>query len=80
MVRGTVKTWNEDEGWGVLVSHDVPGDVWVHFGHIEGFPDVSSLDAGAAVEFDFITPPGGQDGYTYRALWVRQLGGEEASQ
>jgi cold shock protein len=78
-VRGTVKHWNEDEGWGVLASHDVTGDVWAHFSHIEGQPGVGSLDAGAAVEFAFITPPGGQDGYAYRAVWVRQLDGKDAS-
>jgi hypothetical protein len=34
VVDGTVKLWNDDEGWGVLASPQVPGDVWAHFSHI----------------------------------------------
>jgi cold shock CspA family protein len=60
MVRGSVKEWNHDLGWGVLVSPDVPGEVWVHFIHGEAEEALRSLDAGAAVEFDFIAPPGGK--------------------
>jgi CspA family cold shock protein len=73
MVRGSVKEWNQDLGWGVLVSPDVPGEVWAHFIHIEAEETFRSLDAEAAVEFDFIAPPGGQDGFEYRATRVRQL-------
>jgi CspA family cold shock protein len=76
VVRGKVKEWNEDLGWGVLLSPDVPGEVWAHFMHIDSQGAFRSLDAGAAVEFDFIAPPGGQDGFLYRATWVRQLPSE----
>jgi CspA family cold shock protein len=78
--RGTVKAYNEDEGWGVLVSPEVPGEVWVSFMHLESFinrdPDITvKLDPGATVQFDYITmsEPGGQDGFSYRATWVEQL-------
>lgn len=66
MVRGIVKLWNHDEGWGVVSSPAVPGDVWVHFMHIEG-EGYRSLAVGATVEFDYTAVPGGQDGYGYRA-------------
>jgi len=69
---GTVKSWNDDEGWGVLTSPELDEDVWAHFAYVEaeGFRE---LGPGAAVEFDYEQPPGGQDGFTYRATRVRQL-------
>lgn len=69
MVRGTVKVWNDDEGWGVLVSPEAHGEVWAHFSHIdsEGY---RTLEPGAAVAFDYVAVPGGQDGYDYRATQV----------
>jgi cold shock CspA family protein len=72
--RGKVKAYSEDEGWGVLVSADAPGEVWVGFMAIEG-EGFRKLDVGAVVEFDYITmsEPGGQDGYSHRATWVEQL-------
>jgi CspA family cold shock protein len=74
MVRGTVKEWNDADGWGVLVSPAAPREVWALHVHIQGQEGYRSLQPGAAVEFEFITPSGPQDGYTYRAVWVRQLG------
>jgi cold shock CspA family protein len=35
MVDGIVKTWDGDEGWGVLTSPDVPGEVFAHFSNID---------------------------------------------
>jgi cold shock protein len=70
MVRGTVKRWDEEAGWGVLSSPDVPGDVWAHFMHIEG-DGFRSLEQGEEVDFDCEhLPPPGQDGYLYRATRV----------
>jgi hypothetical protein len=28
MVRGEVKFWDNEKGWGALVSSEVDGDVW----------------------------------------------------
>lgn len=36
MVDGVVKRWSDEDGWGVLVSREVPGEVFVHFSHVEG--------------------------------------------
>jgi cold shock protein len=74
MVRGTVKSWNDDEGWGVLVSPDAPGEVWAHFGQIEA-AGYRALMAGAAVTFDYERVPGGQDGYDFRARQIRSVHG-----
>ena len=69
MVDGIVRHWNDDEGWGVLTSPDVPGEVFAHFSHIdaEGY---RSLDDGESVRFDWEHFPPGQDGYYYRATRV----------
>lgn len=67
MVEGTVKAWSDDEGWGVLESAEVPGDVWAHFGAIEttGF---RTLAVGQRVTFEVLDLGGPiQDGYRYRA-------------
>ena len=69
VVRGTVKSWNADDGWGVLVSPQVSGDVWAHFSQIEaeGFRE---LEAGASVDFEYEAYPEGQDGYHCRATRI----------
>ena len=36
IVQGTVKSWSDDVGWGVLVSPELPGEVFAHFSHIQG--------------------------------------------
>jgi cold shock protein len=69
VIRGTVKVWDDDEGCGVLVSSDAPGEVWAHFSHIEG-EGFRALHAGDSVLFDHIAGPGGHDGYDYRATRV----------
>jgi CspA family cold shock protein len=62
MVRGTVESWNDDEGCGVLVSPDAPGGVCAHFSHIEA-EGYRTLATGADVSFDYECVPGGQDAY-----------------
>src|SRR4051812_16360043 len=67
MVNATVKSWSDDEGWGVLTSPEIPGDVWAHFSalEIEGF---RTLVAGQQVSVELVdlgSPI--QDGYRYRA-------------
>ncbi|GGL88858.1 hypothetical protein GCM10009706_29430 [Curtobacterium citreum] len=35
-VPGVVRSWDGDEGWGVVDVDEVDGGVWVHFSAIEG--------------------------------------------
>jgi CspA family cold shock protein len=75
VVRGTVKTWHDDDGWGVLVSPEVPGEVFVHYTHIEG-DGFRELHEGASVDFQYEAFPEGQDEddgvvYYLRAIRVR---------
>ena len=69
--RGTTKSWSDEEGWGVISSPGVPGDVWAHFSDIlgEGF---STLKAGEPVEFRYEERE--QDGYNYAVTAVICLG------
>jgi CspA family cold shock protein len=70
MLAGTVKTWNDEEAWGVLVAPDVPEDIWAHFSVIEG-SGFRTLAAQQPVLLE-VEDLGGpvQDGYRYRAKRV----------
>ncbi len=70
-VRGTVKAWHGDLGWGVLSSPDVPSDIWVHFSAVDG-EGFRELAQDAPVEFKY-RRVADQDGYSYIADSVRQL-------
>jgi CspA family cold shock protein len=70
VATGTVKSFNDEDGWGVLTAAEVPGEVWVHFSSIEA-EGYRELVAGQDVEFDWEHVPAGQDGYIYRACRVR---------
>jgi len=50
MVKGTVKWFNADKGYG-FISQESGDDVFVHFSAIAG-DGYKSLDEGQAVEFD----------------------------
>jgi cold shock CspA family protein len=52
MVRGEVKFWDNNKGWGALVSPEVEGDVWALWSAVESdeFPE---LRGGDQVEFDY---------------------------
>lgn len=50
--KGTVKDWSPEEGWGVLVSPDVPDEVWAGFWAIEG-SGFKELLPGEPVEFRY---------------------------
>ena len=60
-----MKQWNDDHGWGVLISPEVPGEVWAHFSHIVDDDDTGyrSLSDHQRVRFDYEHYPPGQDGY-----------------
>ena len=64
---GTVREYDNDEGWGVIYAPGVPGGCWVHFSAIAA-PGYRSLRAGQAVTFR--AEPAAQDGYAYVAVKV----------
>ena len=61
---GTVREWNNEEGWGVIDSSETPGGCWAHFSaiHMDGY---RSLEAGELVTMEFARVA--QDGYSFRA-------------
>ena len=67
MVTATVKSWSDQEGWGVLVSPEIREDIWAHFSAIDG-PGYRELMAGQTVMCN-VEDLGGpvQDGYRFRA-------------
>lgn len=70
VVRGRVKFFNSEKGWGGIKSDETPGDVWVHFSNIEG-DGYRELVQGEEVEFRYEVAQ--QDSWRYRATWVRRL-------
>ncbi len=72
MAFGTVKQWSDDEGWGVIVSPEVPGEVWGHFSHIIDDDEHAfrSLKDGDLLRFGYEHYPPGQDGYFWRVTWI----------
>ncbi|RZL74974.1 MAG: cold shock domain-containing protein [Rhodococcus sp. (in: high G+C Gram-positive bacteria)] len=70
---GIVRTWIDEEGWGVIDSDATPGGAWTHFSNVAG-PGFRSLTPGQQASFEPETMVGGtQDGYHYRALDVRNV-------
>jgi CspA family cold shock protein len=76
---GSVRTFNADEGWGVIDGPDVPGGCWVHFSAIamDGYRE---LARGQHVSFR--AEPASQDGFAYRAakVWMSMTGIEPPDQ
>ena len=72
-LKGVVKWFDADEGWGAITSHERPGECFVSFSNIrtDGF---RALRAGQRVEFTY-EEAGSilQDGCPLRALAVRPL-------
>ena len=64
-----MKIWHGDEGWGVLGSPEIRGDVWAHFSAIEG-TGYRELNQGDGVEFEYRRAH--QEGYRFRAVVVRR--------
>ena len=69
-VAGVVKWFDADEGWGVIVAPEVPGDCFVHFSSIEG-RGYRELRAGQHMRFTYQDPGFRQDGCRFRAVKVR---------
>ena len=70
MLKATVKSWSDEEGWGVLASPEVREDIWAHFSAIDG-PGFRTLATGQAVTCE-VEDLGAQlqDGYRFRASRV----------
>jgi cold shock protein len=67
---GVVRSFDPDEGWGVIDAPEVPGGCFVHFSNIE-MSGYRALTAGQRVRFTYERPGFLQDGCPYRALVVR---------
>jgi len=70
---GTVREWNDEEGWGVIDSDQTPGGCWAHYSTIvgEGFRTVA-VGATVVLDWEQVTD---QDGYHYRATRVERQSG-----
>jgi cold shock protein len=68
-VAGVVKWFDADEGWGVIVAPEIPGDCFVQFSSIEG-RGYRELRAGQHVRFTYEGPGFRQDGCRFRAVKV----------
>lgn len=53
MVRGKVKWFNDQKGYGFIEKEDGSGDVFVHYAVIQG-DGYKSVKEGEVVEFDVI--------------------------
>jgi CspA family cold shock protein len=64
---GSVRTYDADEGCGVIDGPDVPGGCWVHFSAIAA-PGYRELTPGQQVSFR--AEAADQDGFSFRAVKV----------
>ncbi|MCO8272528.1 cold shock domain-containing protein [Actinoplanes sp. TRM 88003] len=62
---GTIRFFDDDEGWGVIDSEQCPGGCWAHFSAaaVAGAPHFTP---GQPVLLEW--EPAHQDGYAYRAV------------
>ncbi|GAA3612828.1 hypothetical protein GCM10022223_31200 [Kineosporia mesophila] len=75
-IRGVVRSWNPDEGRGVIESPDVTGGAaWTHWSAVRA-AGYRELAVGEQVLFDW--EPAGQDGYGARATLVLRAGADDA--
>lgn len=65
--EATVRSWDDEQGWGVLDSDATPGGCWTHFSVLD-FDGYRTLSAGQAVRLKAESP--GQDGFSWRAVHV----------
>jgi CspA family cold shock protein len=65
---GTMRTWNHDEGWGVIDSPETPGGCWIH-ATTPSTKTRMGLDPGRQVYFEWERLPGKgvQDGFDFVA-------------
>ena len=55
-IKGVVKWFNDNKGYGFISSDQVEGDVFVHYSAISG-EGFKTLAEGQAVEFDLVNGP-----------------------
>lgn len=73
IATGTVKSWHASDGWGVIESADVPGDVFVHYSAIDSVTSgYRELEAFANVTFSWEAAQ--QDEFSFRAVRVFSSG------
>ncbi|WP_430787852.1 cold shock domain-containing protein [Actinoplanes sp. G11-F43] len=72
-VRGVVRLWNADEGWGVIDSPATPGGCWAFFGGA-AMSGYVSFEPGDVVALEWEAP--GQDGWPFRAVRFWPWGAE----
>ncbi|MET4002289.1 MULTISPECIES: cold-shock protein [Arthrobacter] len=66
VTTGTVRSWNDEEGWGVIDSPVTPGGCWVSFADVRlQAPGFLSLSPGQEVLFEWEAAD--QDGFCFRA-------------
>lgn len=68
---GRVRSWDDEQGWGVVDSTATPGGCWAHCGAV-AVPGHRTLAPGQDVELEW--EPGPQDGYDFRAVRVWPAG------
>jgi uncharacterized RmlC-like cupin family protein/cold shock CspA family protein len=64
---GTVRSWSDGEGWGVIDSPDTPGGCWAHYSAVRA-DGYRSLARGQEVVLEYELAA--QDGYDFRAVVV----------
>jgi CspA family cold shock protein len=72
---GTVRSWDDEQGCGVVDSDQTPGGCWVHFSQV-AMVGYRRLLPGQQVLLDWESAD--QDGFAFRALAARPLGAEPA--
>jgi CspA family cold shock protein len=74
---GTVRSWNHDEGWGVIDSSETPGGCWIH-ATTPSTKTHMGLEPGRQVYFEWEHLPGEgvQDGHDFVATDAWYVGDE----
>jgi CspA family cold shock protein len=68
ILSGTVRSWSDEHGWGVLASDALDGTVFAHYSMIRDQDGWRGLWPGQQVWFTIEEP--GQDGCEFRAVDV----------
>ncbi|MST34285.1 cold shock domain-containing protein [Acidimicrobiaceae bacterium USS-CC1] len=68
-IAGVVRSWDDEQGWGVIDTPETPGGCFVHFSNIAG-SGYRTLHSGEPVLLTYEQPGFKQDGYDFRALTV----------